>query len=280
MNNSKIFNNFINWAKSNSIIDVVLLTGSNANSNVQTDILSDYDIELYVNDVDFFFKNDNWNENFGEVLIKWPLFPESTFDKNWITRLIQYKNGDRIDFQIASSKKIEPIDLDIGYKVLIDKINITKDLKEPTYLNKNIKKPAEEEFKILINDFWWDSLYVAKNLWRDELYYTKFMLDNVLRFNFLQKIIEWYIGLHNNWSVNTGKYGRFFKKYLDKQIWDELENTFSGSNINDNWEAFLNMTSLFRKLSFEISEKLGFQYSNEIDKNVSEYILKIKNLKK
>jgi hypothetical protein len=37
-------------------------------------------------------------------MIKWPLTPMSTFDKNWITRLVLFDSGVRIDFQITAKK--------------------------------------------------------------------------------------------------------------------------------------------------------------------------------
>jgi len=73
-------------------------------------------------------------------------------------------------------------------------------------------EPVLEEFLSVVNGFFWDSVYVAKNLKRDELFYAKFVMDNVIRFGTLQKMIEWYLGIRNGWPVRPGKYGRWFKK--------------------------------------------------------------------
>lgn len=60
------------WAVKNSLIRVCLLTGSRASSGKEVDLLSDYDIDLYVNNLDPFLLNDDWLEPFGPVMIRWP----------------------------------------------------------------------------------------------------------------------------------------------------------------------------------------------------------------
>ncbi|TDN97727.1 aminoglycoside 6-adenylyltransferase [Sunxiuqinia elliptica] len=278
--NSETYNKFMLWAEDCPKVDVVIITSSRANPYTKTDILSDYDIELYVNDFTYFRNDDNWNEKFGDVIIKWPLNPESTFDKNRITRLVQYKNFERIDFQISMSTNINPIDLDNGYKVLIDKINATSKLQKPSYQNHIIRKPSEKEYIETINSFFWNSTYVAKALKRDEIYFAKYMLDYDIRFHSLQKMIEWFIGFHNEWSLTTNKFGRLFKNYLDDNMWSELEKTYAGARADENWIALENVISFFRNIATLIGEKLGYTYPEHIDQNVCEYNQEIKNLSK
>lgn len=276
---NEIYRKLQSWAKENESIRAIILTSSRANPNSLTDILSDYDIELYVKDIKPFM-NDKWLHFLGRILIRWPLKPASTFDKNWITRLVLFEDGTRIDFQITSKRSVNPSNYDSGYKVLVDKDDLTKDIEEPTYSEFFIKKPTKEEYEVFVNDFFWNATYVAKNLWRDELYYAKFMLDNAIRFEYLQKVIEWYIAIQQNWRVNTNKHGRWFKRYLNPNIWAELENTFSGADIEENWEAFFGTIDLFRKLAKSVAERLEYKYPDNLDSKMSEYYLKIKTLEK
>lgn len=207
---NKIFDNLINWCNSNPNIFAVILTSSRSYKNNRVDKLSDYDIEIHTKNLDFVKNNDNWIESFGTTIVKWPLKPKSTFSNDWITRLVQFKNGTRIDFQITDKNPKYHSHYDAGYKVLIDKENLMINIKKPNLNNFNIKKPDQEFFQDRINSFFWNSTYVAKYLWRDELYFAKYMFDNILRFDNLQIIIEWYIGLNNNWNVTTNKHGRWF----------------------------------------------------------------------
>lgn len=53
----------------------MLLTGSRSDPHAVTDLFSDYDIELYVNDPVPFSRNDSWLDAIGQVMIRWPLVP-------------------------------------------------------------------------------------------------------------------------------------------------------------------------------------------------------------
>lgn len=98
-------------------------------------------------------------------------------------RMVLYKDYVRINFRIHSLVKFKqyvsqpelPKHLDAGYLILLDKKGITTELKAPAYKAFNIRKPTPEEFLATVTDFWWDSIYVAKSLWRDELFYAKYM---------------------------------------------------------------------------------------------------------
>jgi len=265
-----------NWASENDDVRAMVLTSSRVNPDSFIDIFSDYDIELYVKDTQVFM-NDEWLSFFYEPMIRWPLKPMSTFSKDWITRLVIFENEVRIDFQITSKNSIDPNAYDNGYRVLVDKDGLTKDLNEPTFSEYLIKKPTQEEYDSLINSFFWDAIYVPKYLWRDELYFAKFMFDSTLRFNKLRKMIEWYIGTQNSWSVNSGLCGRFFKHYLDSKTWTELEATFSDADIENNWVAFFNMIDLFRKYAIYVGNNLGYEYPSSLDERVLKYIYAIKS---
>lgn len=264
-----------NWVMKNNYVRAMILTSSRATPNCYTDVFSDYDIELYVTDT-MQFMDDKWLTVFGDVMIRWPLKPMATFDKQWITRLVLFENEVRIDFQITSKKSIDSSAYDDGYEVLVDKDRLTTNLIEPTYSRYIVKKPQKDEYEELVNAFFWNVTYVAKNLWRDELYYAKFMLDNVLRFDDLQKMIEWYIAMQHDWSISTGKCGRLFKHYLSAKDWKELEATFSNARIENNWQALFNMIDLFRKFAKDVANTLGYEYLDKIDKKVTEYCKKVK----
>jgi aminoglycoside 6-adenylyltransferase len=65
--------------------------------------LSDYDIEMYVSDLNQFQQTDNWLGALGQIMVRWPLKPRTTFEQNWITRPILFEDGMRIDLQITDN---------------------------------------------------------------------------------------------------------------------------------------------------------------------------------
>lgn len=94
------------WARDETCVRAVILSGSRAYPEGQPDFLSDYDLALYVTDWNQFQEGDNWLNSFGSILVRWPLVPCSTFDSNWLTPLVLFKDGVRIDFQITEALNI------------------------------------------------------------------------------------------------------------------------------------------------------------------------------
>lgn len=65
------------------------------------------------------------------------------------------------------------------------------------------------------------------------------MSENIIRTEYLVPLLEWHIANQHNWNITTNKHGRLFKKYLSQDLWSKTEQTFSGSNIEENWKALL-----------------------------------------
>ncbi len=155
-------------------------------------------------------------------------------------------------------------------------LTITQNLKKPTYQVSIIIKPTEQKFEQLLNDFWWDTTYVAKSLARDELFYAKFMSENNIRTDYLIPLIEWHIAIQHDWKITTNKFGRLFKNYLTSEMWQKVEQTFSGSIIEDNWNALFAMADLVSEIGKELSEKLGFEYPIKLETDIRKYLLDLK----
>ena len=268
------------WGEKNQAVEAIVLTSSRVvSSTAFVDQFSDYDLAVYVNSLDE-FKDDKWLEYFGDILVCWPKFPESTFSQDWITRLVLFKSRLRIDFQITDNFDLPPSDYDLGYQVIIDKKGIVSCFPQATRKKYLIKKPTENDFLILLNDFFWDATYVVKSLWREDLFSAKYMLDSSLRFDYFEKIIEWYIGSQNDWQVSTNVHGRYFKKYLDENTWNEIKKTFTGAEIEENWKAFIKLVELFTKFAREVAAKLGYGYPTEQERDMAAYYEQSKNLQK
>lgn len=273
---SEVLSQIAKWAQGNDLVRAAILTGSRVDPKRETDFLSDYDIELYVADLRPFKQDDSWLNVFGPIMMRWPLKPHSTFDDKWLTRLVLFGDAVRIDFQITGEVRIDPTAYDNGYKVLIDKDALAAKINDPTFSKYLIRKPSRQEYETLVHDFSWDATYVPKYLWRGGLPFAKYMFDTVLRYSYFQRLVEWYIGQRHDWKVSTGLNGRWFKRYLDAETWSELESTYAGSGIEENWEAFFRMVNLFRKLAREVGMQLGYEYDNNTDEEVTRYCSNIR----
>ncbi|MCT4660326.1 MAG: aminoglycoside 6-adenylyltransferase [Tissierellales bacterium] len=274
-----IMSEFMKWANSNESVRMAILTSSRAAKKCELDFLSDYDIELYVSDIGVFM-SDEWLNVFGDVMVRWPYKPRCTGDEGWITRLVLFDDGVRIDFQITDNRNIEFERYKNGYKVLLDKDNRTMDIPDATYDEFIIKKPTREEYETVVNEFWWNVYYVPKYLWRDQLPFSKFMLDNILRYEYLHTVVDWYIGLEHDWKIETGALGKKYKEILSADDWSEFETTYVGGGIDENWKALKRLTSLFRRLGKKISDELGYEYPDEVDRKVMIFCEKIMDTEK
>lgn len=272
-------NQIVDWARNNDNVSVVLLTSSLSNPNAPRDYFSDLDIELVFNDLSSVLASDGWLSEFGKVIAK-VVENEAVFAGKHAMRMVLYDDYVKVDFKLydiahflteVNSSQL-PGDWDVGYLVLLDKDQLTSQLKPPTYQSVVIKRPTEEKFRQVLNDFWWDMTYVAKSLARDEIFYAKFMSENIMRTDYLVPLLEWYIAIDHDWRITTNKHGRLFKKYLSADLWKRIELTFSGSAIDDNWHALFAYADLGHDLGVELSEKLGYSYPTELEENIRHYL--------
>lgn len=271
--------NIISWANENADIRAVLLTSSLVNPLAPVDNFSDLDAELIFEDNSSYIENNQWINLFGKP-ISVIEEDESCFGGIHAMKMVLYEDHIKVDFKLYSKKRFLkeaqrdklPEDWDIGYKVLLDKDGITTAMKPPSHQVSIIKKPSEETFTKLLNDFWWDVTYVVKCLARGDIFYAKFMSENIIRTEYLVPLTEWYIASKHNWNITTNKHGRLFKKYVSPDIWNRLEQTFSGSDIRDNWKALFAFADVFHLLGTRLAEKLEYPYPETHERNIRKYI--------
>ena len=269
---SPLYTDVIAWCRENGRVRAAVLTSSRARKDNSVDALSDYDLELFVDDLAPFLKDDEWLEAFGPVLVRWPLKAETTFSEEWVTRLVQYEEGTRIDFQITARPLHYHDSFDAGYEVIVDKDGPGADLPPARSENLLIPRPAEEEFRDRVNAFFWDILYVPKALKREELFFARYMLDNIIRYEILLPMLEWHAAMNHGWNIGTNKRGRWIKPYLPEDVWKQCEATFSGAGIGESGRACRAMVRLFGRLAREVGAGLGYAYPEEQEKKVLDYM--------
>jgi len=277
----EMFDLILNYAKNDNNIRAVVMNGSRANPNAPKDLFQDYDIACLVNDMTPYVKNPNIPPLFGEILILQE--PEDMKDPpaendGHYTYLMQFKDGNRIDLSFDPPELFQPVIEDSQTIVLLDKDGILKDIPPSSDRDYLPKKPTDKQFQDCCNEFWWCTPYVAKALWRDELTNAKYMMDVVVREEQLMKMLVWYFGTKTDFKVAAGKFGKYIKKRVEPEIWAELEKTYSDSNFDNIWESLFTMGSLFRRLAKVVALEFGFQYPQQDDDNVSDFIRRIKDL--
>jgi hypothetical protein len=69
---------------------------------------------------------------------------------------------------------------------------------------------------------------------------------------------------------------RGLKKRLKPSIWTEVEQTYVGPAIEDNWDALFRTISRFRKIAKEVACSLEFRYPDELDHRVVQYLQQVR----
>jgi len=258
------------WARASDDIRAVRITGSRADPARSADELSDYDIEVFARDRAAFVADESWVSAFGEILVRWPRHPAATLDGPWVTQLVLYQDGVRIDFQITDAPPDRTPSLGGAYRTLVDKDGaFGPQIQEDPFA---LRPPDETAFLDRVNAFWWDIVYVPKALCRDELNLAKGMLEGTIRFDKLRPLIEWYIGTTNGWDARTGLSGRWFKRHLPRDLWRRYELTFAGADLDDNWRALYATIDVMRTIATAVADALSFPYPKETDARVTAYI--------
>jgi len=260
-------------ANSDERIRGVMLAGSRANSSVPKDKYQDYDISFAVTDMKPFYNNLAWiEEKFGKPLIM--QMPETLRgadnDGNFIYLMI-FPDGVRIDFSfnfagpyiVGGEPAVVLVDQDTG-----------KGFFPPITINENfwsVKPPTALDYRSNCSNFWWCLNNVAKGIMRDELSYVMNMIHDAVRCN-LHEMINWHIGIQHNFSVSTGKDGKYFKKFLSPEMYAQYAATYSDGNYKNIWKAIDTMCEMFPPVAKSVAEYFGFIYHQDEEAGMREYL--------
>lgn len=283
----EVLQQLIAWADTQPLVRAVILTSSQAGDGSKVDRLSDYDVILFVTDTSPFVTDESWICSFGTpvVMFRWISGEEGPMTQH--TRLVNYADMVRIDFNLSPVAVLRqmleapscPKELDLGYRVLVDKDNLTRTLPLPTNQAYLPTVPTQNDFRELIEEFWWDATYVPKYLWRGELFTARITHED-LRFRHLFQMLDWWLGCKYDWSVGSGRAGRYLQQLLPSDMWVALGETCAGADIPDNWRAFWRMLDLFRDISHQVAAQLGFAYPDDLDTQVTAYLRKVSTMER
>lgn len=276
----RVIQQLVQWAERQPLVCAVILTSSRAIPHAHTDAFSDYDVILVLREIKSFYDDRGWLETFGSVLALYrdPLIIDRGLERS--VYVTQYESGLKIDFslwpvellkRIASEPALPP-EFDAGYQVLLDKTHLTDGLPPPTYSSYIPKPPTDPQYQTTMEEFFLDTTYVAKYLWRDDLVAAKYILDHSLKQVYLLRMLEWRIEIDHNWSVKPGPYGRGLKRWLPPDLWADLEDTYTGAALDSNWSALFRTIDLMRRVAIEVSHRLGYTYPENLERRVRRYL--------
>lgn len=273
-------------ARADDRVRAVYMNGSRTNPNAPKDMYRDYDLVFVVTETASFLADPGWSLKFGDPLIvqepDWNdaqsgLSGEAPDSSRGYAWLMLFDDGNRIDLSIVIREDaVQNFLADKLTVPLLDKDGLLPAIPPPTDIDYHVKRPTEHAFHACCNDFWWCLNNVAKGIAREELPYAMRMLHEIVR-NRLDQIVEWYIGIHTDFSVSAGKMGKYFKDHLPPELYWQYCGTYSGADADAVWKSVDTMCDLFHTLALAVAGHQGFRYRQEEEDGMRKYLIGVRN---
>jgi aminoglycoside 6-adenylyltransferase len=276
-----MFDLILGVAQKDERIRAVYMNGSRANPNVNKDNYQDYDIVYVVEETESFLADKSWISVFGEpAMVQEPDSNDLGWGQNadysrsygW---LMLFKDGNRIDLHIRTREAmLEEYTKDTLTIPLLDKDSILPPIPPSNDSGHLIQKPSRAKYDGCCNEFWWCLNNIAKGILRDQLPYAMRMYNEIVHKE-LDKMIEWYIGTKTGFTVTSGMWGKYFKKYLPTELYELYAKTYSGFDAL--WQSVFSACELFRTAASDVGRYFGYVYNKSDDDNMTEYLMKMMN---
>lgn len=261
------------WARGQPGVRAALLIGSRATPQGARDGYSDHDVVLFLEPGSRLAQRDDWLSTFGQPLI---VLREQTEHRGETvpTRLVQYRGGHRVDFTLSRVDLLHriveqdalPDWLAAGYRVLLDRDGDAGRLHPAPSAAYVPRPPTAEEYAAVVNEFWWETLYVGKFVARGELMPARYSLEVVLRYDCLIPMLEWYVQIPRAWEQSVGVRGRGLRWLLEPEDRAILDDTYAGDTLKSHRSALDTMIELFRKAARAVARDLDFHYPSTMDR--------------
>lgn len=263
------------WARTNADIRALVVTGSLARHDGTPDQFSDLDLQVIVRNLQRFTANDDWLHDFKDVWIRLPLIQDLPY------RLVWFRGGIKVDFQFIPLSDIHAIILSAeltdeymrGYHVVIDKDDLFRGLPPSPRLFPQPAPPTAALVEESINEFWFEAIHVAQFLRRREFWVVKHR-DWTMKKSLL-RLLEWHAHCTSKEPVNTWQLGKHITAWADEEAAKALAGIWGGWTAQSLWEALFVQLTLFRRLTRELAQALGFEYEDKTHQEIYNYICEL-----
>ena len=249
----RVIERILAWAEREDAVRVVVLTSTRVHPDGPPDALSDYDVIVALADLDRF----DPLAAYGTPAARWG-DEHDVHGTRTFFRGVVYDDGVKIDWTLWPANVPGLVatngltdDLDVGYRVLLDKDGATARWAPATHRAHIPSRPTEAEYVALVEEFWWSATYVVKARARDERLFERFVLDVDLTHGVLRRMLEWLVETERDWRWKPGAYGRGIERELPGDVAAEL-----GAAVG----SFERTVDLFRRVARAVGERLGYAY--------------------
>ena len=268
----EFLSNVITWATRDACVRRLLLVGSRARTTPLDD-LADFDLQVYVETNERYTQDQDWLSAIGRI---WVCVPDeySDGDIQVPTRLVIFDGGMKVDFAFYPVGHVSTgVSAGLPYRILLDKDLAGGPHGTTSVQWKQRPVPNELAFRRLVEEFWFEAYHVAKYLARKELWLAKSRDWATKRF--LLTMIDWHEQIARGRVHEVNCVGQ--RSCVSPDTWEALYRTFGAFEREESWRAALATMSLFRRLAAEVAATARFTYPTDVDRNISEFILRLRD---
>lgn len=280
-----VIKKFVEWARSRSDVRAAIIIGSRARRDKPADEWADLDLVVVTTNPGYYVSTADWVNNMGKPLFT---FVEPTAEGDGDERRVLYEGMLDVDFAILPLERVKHIQHEAatsqmailianvfrrGMCVLIDKDEMLKDLEKLVSPSVRVfpEPPTRDQFFGVVNDFLYHTVWTAKHVLRGELWWADTCLNCRLS-QLMLRMMEWHARAQHGWEYDTWFRGRFLEQWSDQQVLKELKLTFAHYDEQDTRRSLIAALNLFRRIASETALKLGYQYPEEADKRIAEWL--------
>ncbi|MGP0577362.1 aminoglycoside 6-adenylyltransferase [Paenibacillus peoriae] len=254
------------WGISNEEIIAVYIVGSRAREDKPFDEFSDLDVVVFSTNPDYYLQNDQWLLSIGKV---WTSFMFQTA-KGDPEKLVLFDQGAEIDFLFRHTSDLDhiikngriPEGFQRGVRMLLDKTGNGNHIIPQSTTIPYTPPISEGAYLQVVNMYCFASLYVAKQILRNDLWVAK-QRDMDCK-QLLLQMIEWHAKAVHGSEYDTWHAGKFINEWADQDVVADLKKSFGEYDPNHSWEALVVSFELFKRLSSEVAAKYKYAYPNEL----------------
>ena len=269
-NEQQMLDLILSTAKEDDRIRAVCLEGSRVNPHAPKDLFQDYDVVYVVGETGSFRQDRQWIDRFGERLYlqypeDHPVYPSDR--EHCYGWLMQFADGNRLDLHVSTADWVLEHDAqDSLFAVLLDKDGLFADRKPADDSAHWVKKPDQALFSAECNEFWWCLNNLCKGLWREEISYAQWVMNDLLRPQLLI-LLSWNAAIPYDFHISVGKCGKYLPKFLEISLWEAYLSTYCGADLGEMWAAGERLCALFHQTAQDVAERLGFTYDETEARN-------------
>lgn len=253
----------LKFADNHSDIRLLAMNGSRVNSKIPDDTFKDYDVVFFTDEIAKYKNHPTFLAEFGEIMFMTEpekgLFPPTFLPDEGYIYLVQYLDGNRIDFQFRVLKHLgEYLQEDSLTKILVDKDQRLTEKVVPDDSVYWVVKPTPEIIQASIAEFWWQNLNTLKALARNELtlafFYLTISREEVLR------LLTWKVALSYGFDRSYGKHSHQILALLAQEEAALFAGTYSGLSILEMVGSLKNMGKIVEKIIPELEQGFTCSY--------------------